>query len=186
MSLIASETRNKLRCTLCGEWKPRARFVTRSLGSSHYDYRCSVCRKKPYDVRTLKERAKKGFMTQERVEEVIAKQSATGRAQKQAALRMRYAKENAKSWDKLLRSAALFVKLLLAKPASSEEERAWTEKMGALLNAAHAEILARRYDEAANPSWLFWYDFDGYIARRVRTLVAEYPGDPENCPIKVM
>ena len=125
-------------------------------------------------------------MTPERVEEVIAKQTAAGRAQKQAALRTRYAQANAKTWDKLLRSAAMFVKPLFAKPAISEEERAWTEKMVALINAAHAEMLARRYDEAAHPLWLFWYDFDGYVARRVRTLVAEYPGDPENCPIKVM
>jgi len=124
-------------------------------------------------------------MSPEQVEDILSKQKATAVAAKQSALRQKYALQNAKTWGPLLASISDTRAILHTSPLRFMYG-SWYDRAYECLHKARLNIVSRCYDEPAHPGWKFWYDFDGYIARDARKLVADYPDGPDKCPIKVL
>ena len=172
---------NTKRCTVCNEVQPRARFRTRS---GNYDYRCVLCRKKPFTARQCRERVERGLMSEEARKEMEERRAAVKREKLRQMMLDRYRKQHAATWEPLRASAMMARRTLLALTIATTEVARWVIAMEAIIDDAGEMMRDRMCQEDANPGWRFWYDFDPNVAAAAREHVKKYPGS--NCPIIIL
>lgn len=171
-------------CTLCKQDKPRSAF---RLRRGIYDYRCVACRRKPFSQIQLKKRLQDGMISEDEYAKQVQKAAALRAKAGAANLQKHHYDKTAPAWTRAERSARFALKLLSARPITSEKEHEWCEDAKQLIRQSLAKIEENKHKRVVPDTvCLFWYDVGIDLREQLHALVACYPGGEENSPLKVM
>jgi hypothetical protein len=178
-------------CKNCRQTKPLSVFRVKGGTLKNLDVWCSSCRhakqKNVLTKPTRERRVARGVLSRVAYERMEAKaKEAALRSHTETLEMARRAKANPKL-AKGLRSADTALKLLRTYPFPPELF-AWRDGLRKLLDDAVAKLRAMQSAgvTVGAEHIVFWYDVDEEIKARFRFHLADYPGDEETIPFRML
>lgn len=177
-------------CASCRLWKHRQYFRARASSGVTYDSVCSTCRPKlklNAASKTLMKRVNRGVLALETFDRISEKRRG------ERAVSIRDTKQKNKldkyemSWKPVLRAIQIARSVINNRPADTPEKLKWRADAWVLVNEALREYNRRKRREEC-PFGLRppWYAVLPAGPWRARELMNEYPGGPDNSPLKVL